>query len=160
VKKSLLAIVGGFLALNVAIVVAAYVARRRLPTYGDERSDTFALVAAMDGVSFTSKADPFRAGSATAVAGGIEIDLTGAVPAGVATLDLTAIAGGIDVEVPPDWRVEMRSTVVLGGTDDGTDPDAADEDAPVLVVDARAYLGGISVRVKRPVDQEMRPGAE
>lgn len=157
-KKLLLTLLGGFALLNLAVIVTGLVARRRLPTFGDEQSETFALVAAMDGVSFTSKADPFRSGSATAVAGGIEIDLTGATCVATATLDLTALAGGIDVEVPDDWRVEMRPKVVLGGTDNRTDPDGAGEDAPVLVVDARAYLGGISVRAKRR--QEMRSGVE
>jgi hypothetical protein len=158
VKKALLAFFGGLVLLNVAVLVSALAARRRLPTFGDEQSETFALVAAMDGVSFTSRADPFRSGSATAIAGGIEIDLTEATPAVTATLDLVAFAGGIDVEVPDDWRVEMRPLVVLGGTDNRTDPDAVDEDAPLLIVDARAYLGGISVRAKRR--QEMRSGFE
>lgn len=112
----------------------------------------------LNGVSFASRADPLRSGSATAVAGGIELDLTDAVPAETATLDLTAFAGGIDGLVPAGWRVEMRPLVVFGGTDNRTDPDAVGKDAPVLVVDARAYLGGISVRAARR--QEIRSGVE
>ena len=152
-KKFLLTILGSFVLLNVALIVGALVARRTLPRYGDEDSDTFALVAAMDGVDFTSRADPLRSGSGTAVAGGIEIDLTDAIPAGMATLDLTAVAGGIDVVVPEDWRVEMDSSVFMGGTDNLTDPDAAADDAPVLVVTARAFMGGIAVRAKKPATQ-------
>ena len=145
-KKIFLGVLGGLVLLNVAVIAGALAARRRLPTYGDEQSDTFALVAAMDGVDFVSRADPLRSGSGTAVAGGIEIDLTDAQPAGMATLDLTAIAGGIDVVVPPEWRVEVASNVFMGGVENMTDPDAAAGDAPVLVVDARAYMGGIAVR--------------
>ncbi len=152
-KKFLLTILGSFVLLNVALIVGALVARRTLPRYGDEDSDTFALVAAMDGVDFTSRADPLRSGSGTAVAGGIEIDLTDAIPAGMATLDLTAVAGGIDVVVPENWRVEMDSSVFMGGTDNLTDPDAAADDAPVLVVTARAFMGGIAVRAKKPATQ-------
>ncbi|MGB5167468.1 MAG: hypothetical protein WBP49_03575, partial [Acidimicrobiia bacterium] len=63
-----------------------------------------------------------------------------------ATLELTAVAGGIEVTVPTKWRVEMTSTVFAGGTENLTDPDAADDDAPLLVVDARAYFGGIAIR--------------
>ena len=147
-KKFLLSILAGFVFLNVALILGAMVARRRLPRYGDEHSDTFALVAAMDGVDFASKADPLRSGSGTAVAGGIEIDLTGARPAGMATLDLTAVAGGIDVVVPQDWRVEMDSSAFMGGIDNLTEPDAAGEDAPVLVVTAKAFMGGIAVRAQ------------
>ena len=157
-KRFLLTILGGLVLLNVALIVGALIARQRLPSYGDEDSDTFALVAAMDGVDFASKADQLRSGSGTAVAGGIEIDLTDAQPAGMATLDLTAIAGGIDVVVPSDWRVEMSSSVFMGDAANQTDPDAAADDAPVLVVDARAVMGGISVRAGKT--QEIRSGAE
>ena len=47
---------------------------------------------------------------------------------------------------------------MFGGTDNRTDPDAVGEDAPVLFVDARAYLGGISARAARR--QEIRSGVE
>jgi len=40
----------------------------------------------------------------------------------------------------------MASTAFAGGTENLTDPDAAADDAPLLIVDARAYFGGIAVR--------------
>jgi hypothetical protein len=155
-RKLLVRVVAGFILLNGLLILGALLARRRLPTYGDEDSDTFAVVAAMDGVEFTSRAEALRAGSATAVAGGIEIDLTRAHLAGTATLDLTAIAGGIEVVIPADWRVEMTSQVLAGGTSNRTD--ASGDDAPVLLVDARAYFGGIEVRARR--DQAIRSAPE
>jgi len=136
----------GVLLLNVLLVVAAQVAKRMLPSYGDEDSDVFAAVAAMDGAEVVNWSDSFRAGSGTAVMGGMAIDLTGAEISTSATLELTAVAGGIDVTVPMNWRVEMASTVFAGGAENLTDPDAADDEAPLLLVDARAYFGGIAVR--------------
>jgi hypothetical protein len=136
----------GVVLLNVLLVVAAQVAKRMLPAYGDDDSDVFAAVAAMDGSEIANRSDSFRAGSGTAVMGGMTIDLSDADFSSSATLELTAVAGGIDVTVPADWRVEMTSTVFAGGTENLTDPDAAGDDAPLLVVDARAYFGGIAVR--------------
>ncbi len=78
--------------------------------------------------------------------GGMTIDLTEAGISTSATLELTAVAGGIDVTVPASWRVEMASTVFAGGVENLTDPDAVVDDAPLLLVDARAYFGGIAVR--------------
>jgi len=152
-KKVLLRLLGAVVLLNVAVIAGALVARKRLPTYGDQDSDSFALVAAMDGVDFSSKAEALREGSGTAVAGGIEIDLTEAHLADRAVLDLTAVMGGIDVVVPADWRVEMSSNVFMGGIDNFTDPDATRDDAPLLLVDAKAYLGGIAVRAEKASDQ-------
>ena len=78
--------------------------------------------------------------------GGMTIDFTDAEISTSATLELTAVAGGIDVTVPAGWRVEMASTVFAGGVENLTNPDAADGDAPLLLVDARAYFGGIAIR--------------
>jgi len=143
----------GIVLFNVLAVVAAQVAKRRLPTYGDQDSETFALVAAMDGIEFVSRSEALRSGSGTAVMGGMAIDLTEVQSADTITLDLKAIMGGIDVLVPAHWRVEMASTSIMGGTENLTDPDTAADDATVLVVDARAYLGGITVRPKSTDDQ-------
>jgi hypothetical protein len=136
----------GVVLLNVLLVVAAQVAKRMLPAYGDDDSDVFAAVAAMDGAEVANRSDAFRAGSGTAIMGGMTIDLTEADFASSATLELTALAGGIDVTVPANWRVEMTSSAFAGGTENYTDPDAAADDAPLLVVDARAYFGGIAIR--------------
>ncbi|MEA3510664.1 MAG: LiaF-related protein [Actinomycetota bacterium] len=141
-KRALL----GVLLLNVLLVAAALVAKRMLPAYGDDDSDVFAAVAAMDGAEIVNRSDSFRAGSGTAVMGGMTIDLTEAEISTSATLELTAVAGGIDVTVPANWRVEMTSTMFAGGAENLTDPDAADDKAPLLLVDARAYFGGIAIR--------------
>ncbi len=136
----------GVFLLNVLLVAAAQVAKRILPSYGDETSDVFAAVAAMDGAEVVNRSDSFRAGSGTVVMGGMAIDLTRATITHSATLELTAIAGGIDVVVPPTWRVEMTVSAFAGGAENATDPDGVGEDAPLLVIDARTYFGGVSIR--------------
>lgn len=136
----------GVLLMNVLLVAAALVAKRMLPAYGDDDSDVFAAVAAMNGAEIVNRSDSFRAGSGTAVMGGMTIDLTEADIASSATLELTAVAGGIEVTVPDTWHVEMTSSLFAGGVENFTDPGAAANDAPLLVVDARAYFGGIAIR--------------
>jgi len=136
----------GIFLLNVLLVVAAQVAKRMLPSYGDDTSDVFAAVAAMGGAEVTNRSDSFRAGSGTVVLGGMAIDLTEADIPHSATLELTAVAGGIDVVVPPTWRVEMTASAFAGGSENATDPDAVPADAALLVIDARACFGGINVR--------------
>ena len=97
----------GIVLLNVTMVVGALVARRRLPTYGDQDSDTFALVAAMDGVDFASRADALAAGSGTAVAGGIEIDLS----VGPVGFDIDVIA--LWLQVNPGTLLGIIPAVIL-----------------------------------------------
>lgn len=150
-KKILGRIALGVIVFNVLMVIAAQIAKRMLPVYGDADSDVFSLVAAMDGVEFASRSSALRAGSGTAIMGGISLDLSDAELATSANLELTAITGGIEVVVPSTWRVEMITTAFAGGSENLTDPDATQVGAPLLVVDARTYFGGVSIR---PADAE------
>jgi hypothetical protein len=150
-KKILGRIALGVVVFNVLMVIAAQIAKRMLPVYGDADSDVFSLVAAMDGVEFASRSSALRAGSGTAIMGGISLDLSDAELATSANLELTAITGGIEVVVPSTWRVEMITTAFAGGSENLTDPDATQVGAPLLVVDARTYFGGVSIR---PADAE------
>jgi hypothetical protein len=145
-KKILARIALGVIVFNVLMVIAAQIAKRMLPVYGDADSDVFSLVAAMDGVEFASRSSALRAGSGTAIMGGISLDLSDAELATSANLELTAITGGIEVVVPSTWRVEMITTAFAGGSENLTDPDATQVGAPLLVVDARTYFGGVSIR--------------
>jgi hypothetical protein len=135
-----------FFLVDVILVVAAQIAKRTLPSYGDESSDVFAAVAAMAGTDVVNRSDSFRAGTGTAVMGGMTLDLAGADITHSATLELTALAGGIEVTVPDGWRVEMTTSAFAGGAENATSPDAVDGDAPLLLVDARTYFGGVNIR--------------
>lgn len=144
--KTLKRILIGMVVLNVIAVLAAQIAKRKIPVYGDAESDVFSLLAAMDGVQFASRSTSLRAATATAIMGGLELDLTEAELATAARLDATAVMGGIDVLVPAGWRVELMSGGFAGGAENLTDPDGVDFGAPELIVDARTYFGGVSIR--------------
>jgi len=120
-------------------------ARKRLPAFGEPGDDRFAIVAAMDEARFSSESTGLVQGSAVALFGGVELDLTEAEASPAAHLTLRAIFGGIDVVVPRSWRVEIAGRSVMGGIANLTAPDGADDDAPVLLIDAVAVFGGIEV---------------
>jgi hypothetical protein len=89
--------------------------------------------------------DRFTGGKATAVFGGVELDLRGALlGSDGARLELVAVLGGVDVVLPRGWDVRISGPAVLGGTDDRTLP--APEGAPRLDVRASAVLGGVTVK--------------
>lgn len=135
----------GWLAVTVASILGALAVRRFVPAFGGESDDVFSLVYAMSGGEFASSAPALRSGEVTAFMGGAEIDLRGATLGRGATLDLRAWMGGIDVVVPASWRVEVASSVFMGGVANLTDPDSSDEEAPLLVVSASALMGGVEI---------------
>ena len=134
---------------------AAAVAKRTLPSGGDESSDELALVAIFDGIDLKSRAPAFRGGSVLAWFGGVNLDLSDATLAPGARLSVKALLGGIAIRVPAGWRLETDLTAVAGGVDvrAGTE----DPDAPTLTLDGFALFGGIAVGAKLPNEDEPEP---
>jgi hypothetical protein len=135
----------GVLALGALAGVAGAAAfvRRAVPSRGDETSDDVALVAACGGVELASRSQAFRGGSVLAMLGGVSLDLREASLAPGATLSVRALLGGVAVRIPEGWRVESRAHALFGGVAVPGRP-ATDDDAPTLVVEGLAVLGGIA----------------
>ena len=131
------------------MATAAALAKRALPSRGDEESDEVTLMAIFDGIELKSRAQAFRGGSMFAWFGGVAVDLTEAELAPDARLTLGALFGGVDVKVPPDWRIVSSGRAFAGGVSDVV-PEPLDPDAPTLVVESTAALGGISIRSTEP----------
>jgi predicted membrane protein len=100
------------------------------------------------GQDVASSSRAFRGAWLTTVFGGMTLDLRGARldPDG-ASINATAVFGGVDVLVPRGWWLSIGSTPIFGGVEDETDhtePPAAD--APLLRIDALIVFGGVSVK--------------
>jgi predicted membrane protein len=116
----------------------------RIPGIKDSDVD---IVGMFSGQKRRIESSAFRGGRATALFGGAELDLTGATLAeGKATLELTAIFGGIDLRVPRDWRLVVEAVPILGGVDDKRSPVAEADVKATLYVKATAIFGGIDIK--------------
>lgn len=131
------------------MATAAALAKRALPSRGDEESDEVTLMAIFDGIDLKSRAQAFRGGSMLAWFGGVAVDLTEAELAPDAKLTIGALFGGVDVKVPPGWRIVATGRAIAGGVSDDV-PVPEDPEAPTLVVESTAALGGISIRATEP----------
>lgn len=130
----------------VGMIAAAAFFKRVVRSRGDAESDELALVAILEGVELESRSKAFRDGSMLAWLGGIDADLTNAELAPGARLSVHALFGGIDVTIPPTWRVESDTKALMGGIDARGAQD--DPGAPVLVLEGMAVFGGIDVGPK------------
>lgn len=136
-------VAGGFMG-------AAAVAKRVLPSRGDPESDVVSVAAVFDGAKLVSRAQSFRGGSALAWFGGVDLDLREAKLAADARLTVGALFGGVAIRVPPGWRVESAVRAIAGGVEVAS-PEGEDPDAPVLVIDGLAFMGGVAVGRKPKV---------
>lgn len=94
----------------------------------------------------------WRIGSRTAVFslfGNIEIDLTEATfTQRLTTINATSVFGNVEVRVPENVSLRGNGTGVFGNFEVHT-LEAADPEAPVVVVNGRAVFGSVEARPKR-----------
>src|SRR5580765_3263747 len=100
------------------VVILMRSSRPRDATRFDEQAPSLSSFAVMGGVVRKVVSAEFRGGDATALMGGVKLDLTGARPVpGGAVLDVLVCWGGIDIKVPDTWAVQNQATVMLGGVE-------------------------------------------
>ena len=91
----------------------------------------------------TSKS--FRGGKITAVFGGASIDLREMQLAEDATLEVSAVFGGVEVILPTDLPIKMSSTPVFGGIDNSASNPSKVEGKYTLFIKGAAVFGGIEI---------------
>ena len=105
------------------------------------------ISAVLSGQERRFAAPNFKGGRATAVMGGVEVDLTEAtLEGGKAAVELTAIMGSVELRVPRDWEVILNATPILGGVEDSRKRVSKDEAKATLYVKGTAIMGGIEIK--------------
>jgi len=102
-------------------------------------------VAVLGGRKELVRSETWHGGRATAVLGGVELDLREAhvAPEG-AVLHVSTFMGGISLAVPESWEVRMHGTPILGGFEDKRSRVA--EPTSTLEITGTAVLGGIEIK--------------
>ena len=108
------------------------------------RSDTFNDVAIMGGVRRTNLSNDFKGGEATAVMGGVNIDLRKAsMEREEAVMDVSSVMGGVKIQVPENWTVVSKVSTIMGGFKDNTRHPANEDHR--LVLRGTVLMGGLEV---------------
>lgn len=93
--------------------------------------------------------DPnYRGGSAAAVLGTYNLELgRSALDAKGAVLEVFAFWGGINIDVPTGWAVDLQVIPLMGGAEDKTRPlGPTPEGAPRLLVRGFVWMAGLEIR--------------
>lgn len=107
--------------------------------------DTINEFALMGGIGTNNRSQQFRGGTATAIMGGIEIDLKGAkLDNNGAVVEVITIMGGVEIHVPDNWRVEVTGTPIFGGWSNNTRHNT-DLNSPLLKIRCTSIFGGMEV---------------
>ncbi len=93
-------------------------------------------------------APDFRGGQVSATFGGYEIDLRRATMAGgEATVDVNAMFGGVEIQIPETWQADIRGSALFGAFVDDTRPPRIEPGTtpPRLIVTGYAMFGGVTI---------------
>lgn len=107
--------------------------------------DSDSIAAVFSGSESINSSKDYEGGSLTAVFGGIDLDLRDAKIKDKATLDVFVLCGGIELKVPKDWKVVVKATPILGGTENKS-RGQEDHKGPVLIITGTVALGGVEVK--------------
>jgi predicted membrane protein len=118
--------------------------QEKAPEIKEKDLDVFII---FSGIKRRFNTPEFRGGKATTLFGGIDLDFTQAGLAdNKATIELTALFGGIEVLVPSNWEVVVDSSSIFGGVEDKHKAAPPAETKATLFIRATAIFGGIGIK--------------
>lgn len=108
------------------------------------KEDAVAITSIFTGVEKRVESEKFEGGSVLALFGGVTLDLTQAkIDKDGATVELTAVFGGITVKVPENVKVRCEGSAMFGGWDDKT---KNTKGTTTLTLTGLALFGGIEAK--------------
>lgn len=100
--------------------------------------------ATFSGEELTFTGSEFKGASLNAIFGGIDINLKDAVIEEDIVINSTAVFGGVDILVPNNVNVKVKSSSIFGGTDNKMTENK--ENVPTIYVKAFNLFGGTEIR--------------
>lgn len=142
--------IGDLIPLGIALLGAKLIwdaiARKRAGGAVSDPDSTVNAFAMMAGLRYQNVSQQFRGGDASAIMGGVELDLTQAHVSGneAPVIDAFAMWGGVEIKVPGNWKVVANVLPLMGSFEDNSRHNG--EPGPTLTVRGTAIMGGIEVK--------------
>ncbi|MDH7512433.1 MAG: DUF5668 domain-containing protein [Clostridiales bacterium] len=115
-----------------------------------EKADEIDEFAMFSGITRRLESQDFRGGKATVVLGGMELDFSQArLSSGQASIEATAILGGLEIKVPKTWQVHVECHPVLGSIENEHSYVPGQEGQQTLSIKATAILAGIEIKTAK-----------
>src|SRR5262245_7088562 len=108
------------------------------------KESKFSSSVVLGGIERRNTSSAFRGADASALLGGVNLDLSEATMEGdQARIHVSAVMGGIELRIPRDWTVVNRVTPVMGGVEDHT---RSGDGNKRLVIEGTVFMGGLEIR--------------
>ena len=111
----------------------------------ENRSDDNSYCATFGGQNISFDEEKFKCCDLNAVFGGIKCDLRNAVIDEDIVINASAIFGGIEIYVPENVKIKVKSVPIFGGVNNKTHT-KPDENSHIIYINGTAVFGGIEIK--------------
>ena len=90
--------------------------------------------------------EEFKGTELTAVFGGIKCDLTKAKIKNDVVINCSSIFGGIEIYVPDNVKIKVKSTAIFGGVDEKKKKPSEENGAHTIYINSLCLFGGVEIK--------------
>ncbi len=102
--------------------------------------------ATFSGQNINFDGEEFKGTTLTAVFGGVKCDLRKAIISENQVINCSATFGGIDIYVPSNVKVKIKSSSIFGGVSDNRKEKNEKEDSNTIYINATCVFGGVEIK--------------
>lgn len=110
-----------------------------------KRSEDDSYCATFSGQNVNFNDERFTGCDLTAVFGGVKCDLRNAIIDSDVVINVYAVFGGIEIYVPSNVKIKIKSTPIFGGIENKANT-RADENSYTIYINGTAIFGGVEVK--------------
>ncbi len=118
---------------------------KEIKKLNESQKDTNGYCATFSGQNVRFDNEEFKGANLTAVFGGVKCDLRQAIINNDVVINAEAIFGGIEIYVPDNVEVKIKSTPIFGGVSDKT-LHGNKENTHIIYVNATTVFGGVDIK--------------
>ena len=89
--------------------------------------------------------DEFKGTNLNAIFGGLKLDLRNSLIKEDVVINATAVFGGIDIFIPDDVKIKIKSNSIFGGVSNKKNIEANNK-SKVIYINANCIFGGVTLK--------------
>lgn len=110
-----------------------------------KRNGENSYCATFAGQNINFNEEKFTGADLTAVFGGVKCDLRNAIIESDVVINASATFGGIEIYVPSNVKIKIKSVPIFGGVDNKTNT-KTDENSHIIYINSTAIFGGVEIK--------------
>ncbi len=119
---------------------------KEIKKLNENKKNSDEYCATFSGQTANFDGEEFKGATLTAVFGGVKCDLRKAIINENQVINCSSIFGGIDIHVPNDVKVKIKSSSIFGGVSNSRKNEEEKQDTKIIYINATCIFGGVDIK--------------